>query len=53
VLSRRPGRESARIPIEVPREERRRGDPLVVEVENRLWSLLRSEAVLAAREVTA
>jgi NitT/TauT family transport system ATP-binding protein len=53
VLSRRPGRESARIPIDVPREERRRGDPLVVEVENRLWSLLRSEAVLAAREVTA
>ena len=53
VLSRRPGRESARIPIEVPREERRRGDPRVVEVEDRLWSLLRSEATLAAREVTA
>jgi NitT/TauT family transport system ATP-binding protein len=52
VLSRRPGRESARIPIDVPREERQRGDPLVLEVENRLWSLLRSEAVLAAREVT-
>jgi NitT/TauT family transport system ATP-binding protein len=53
VLSRRPGRESARIPIDLPREARRRGDPLVVEVEDRLWSLLRSEATLAAREVTA
>ena len=53
VLSRRPGRESARIPIGVPREQRRRGDPLMVEIENRLWSLLRSEATLAAREVTA
>jgi NitT/TauT family transport system ATP-binding protein len=53
VLSRRPGRERARLAIDVPREERRRGDPLVVEMENRLWSLLRSEAVLAAREVTA
>ena len=53
VLSRRPGRESARIPIEVPREERRRGDPRMVEIEDRLWSLLRAEATLAAREVTA
>ncbi len=53
VLSRRPGRESARIPIDVPREQRRRGDPLMVEIEDRLWSLLRSEATLAAREVTA
>ena len=52
VLSRRPGRESARIPIATPREERRRGDPLVVEIEERLWALLRSEATLAAREVT-
>jgi NitT/TauT family transport system ATP-binding protein len=53
VLSRRPGRESARFSIEVPREERRRGDALLLEVENRLWSLLRSDAALAAREVTA
>ena len=53
VLSRRPGRERARIPIDVPREARRRGDPLVVEIEERLWTLLRSEAAEAAREVVA
>jgi NitT/TauT family transport system ATP-binding protein len=53
VLSRRPARERARIPIEVPREERRRGDPLVVAVEERLWGLLRGEAAEAAREVVA
>jgi NitT/TauT family transport system ATP-binding protein len=53
VLSRRPGRERARIPIDVPREERRRGDALLVAVEERLWTLLRSEAAEAAREVLA
>jgi NitT/TauT family transport system ATP-binding protein len=53
VLSRRPGRERARIPIDVPREQRRRGDPLVVEIEEKLWTLLRSEAAEAAREVVA
>ena len=53
VLSRRPGRERARIAVEAPREERRRGDPLVVGVEERLWTLLRSEAAEAALEVVA
>ncbi|HVR28480.1 MAG TPA: ABC transporter ATP-binding protein [Thermoanaerobaculia bacterium] len=53
VLSRRPGRERARIPVGVPREERRRGDAVVLDVEERLWSLLRSEAAEAAREITA
>src|SRR5688500_16634662 len=53
VLSRRPGRERSRIPIDVPREARRRGDPLMVEIEERLWTLLRSEAAEAAREVVA
>ena len=53
VLSRRPGRERARLAVGVPREERRRGDAAVVEVEERLWSLLRSEAAEAAREMTA
>jgi NitT/TauT family transport system ATP-binding protein len=51
VLSRRPGRERARLPIAIPREARRRGDPVVVEVEEKLWGLLRSEAAEAAREV--
>jgi hypothetical protein len=36
-----------------PREERRRGDAVTVEIEDRLWSMLRSEAQVAAREVTA
>ena len=53
VLSRRPGRERARIAIDVPREERRRGDAVLVDVEERLWTLLRSEAAEAAREVVA
>jgi NitT/TauT family transport system ATP-binding protein len=53
VLSRRPGRERARIPIDVPREARRRGDALLVEVEERLWTMLRAEAAEAAREVVA
>jgi NitT/TauT family transport system ATP-binding protein len=53
VLSRRPGRESARIAVDRPREQRRRGDPALVEVEERLWSLLRDEATVAAREVAS
>jgi NitT/TauT family transport system ATP-binding protein len=53
VLSRRPGRERARIAVDVPREARRRGDAVVVEVEQRLWTLLRAEAAEAAREMTA
>jgi NitT/TauT family transport system ATP-binding protein len=53
VLSRRPGRERARIAVPVPREERRRGDALVLDLEERLWSMLRVEASEAAREVTA
>jgi NitT/TauT family transport system ATP-binding protein len=53
VLSRRPGRERARIPVPTPREERRRGDAVTVQIEDRLWSMLRSEAQVAAREVTA
>jgi NitT/TauT family transport system ATP-binding protein len=53
VLSRRPGRERARIKVGLPREERRRGQARVVEVEDALWTLLRSEAAEAAREVTA
>jgi NitT/TauT family transport system ATP-binding protein len=53
VLSRRPGRERARLPVGVPRERRRRSDPLVVETEETLWGLLRSEAAEAAREVAS
>ena len=53
VLSRRPGRERARITVPLPREGRRRGDAATVEIEDRVWSMLRDEAQVAAREVTA
>jgi NitT/TauT family transport system ATP-binding protein len=53
VLSRRPGRIKAIVPVEVPRQDRVRADaaPALAELRDRLWGLIRDEAALADREV--
>ena len=51
VLSRRPGRIRAVLPIETPIEARGRGGPALDERAAELWALLRDEAAVADREL--
>jgi NitT/TauT family transport system ATP-binding protein len=51
VLSRRPGRIREIVPIDVPLAERREGDPRLVAAAERIWSLIRTEAAIADREL--
>jgi NitT/TauT family transport system ATP-binding protein len=53
VLSRRPGRLKAVIPIELPQAERRAPAhaAAMAVLQSRLWSLIRDEAALAEREI--
>jgi NitT/TauT family transport system ATP-binding protein len=51
VLSRRPGRVLAEVKVELPRprEERMIGEPAFVATVERIWSLIREQAVQALR----
>lgn len=51
VLSRRPGRLKALLPIPVPVAAREAGDPALAEIEGRLWELIRDEAAAADKEL--
>ena len=51
VLSRRPGRVKAIVPVERPIGSRRDGDPDLVEKERLIWSMIRDEASEADREL--
>lgn len=51
VLSRRPGRIREIVKIDMPIAERRDGHPALAEVSARLWSLIRTEAAEADREL--
>jgi NitT/TauT family transport system ATP-binding protein len=51
VLSRRPGRVRAVVPLDMPIEQRRIGEPRLEEIARELWGLLRDEAAAADREV--
>ncbi len=53
VLSRRPGKVRAIVPIDRPRAERRAGDPDLDRKAAELWALLREDAIAADREVAA
>lgn len=48
VLAERPARVVEVVEIPLERRERRRGDPTLVALEDRLWKLLRRDAVAAA-----
>lgn len=50
VLSRRPGRVRAVVPIERPIAGRNAADPALVAVERELWAMIRDDAAVAARE---
>jgi NitT/TauT family transport system ATP-binding protein len=50
VLSRRPGRVRAVVPIDRPIEGRDVGDPDLVAVERHLWDMIRNDAADAAKE---
>jgi NitT/TauT family transport system ATP-binding protein len=51
VLSRRPARIKAIVPIETPIATRHEGDPVLVEKERLIWSMIREEATRADREL--
>jgi NitT/TauT family transport system ATP-binding protein len=51
VLSRRPGRVRAVLHIDRPLVGRDMNEPMIAEVEVRLWSMIRDDAAAAAREV--
>ncbi|SED82522.1 NitT/TauT family transport system ATP-binding protein [Rhizobiales bacterium GAS188] len=51
VLSRRPGRVKEVVAIERPIETRREGDADLIEVEKRLWTMIRDEASAADKEL--
>lgn len=51
VLSRRPGRIREIVPIDLPIAERRDGHPALAEASARIWSLIRTEAAEADREL--
>ena len=50
VLSRRPGRVRAVVPIDRPIAGRDVGDPELAAVERRLWDMIRDDAAAAAKE---
>lgn len=51
VLSRRPGRVRAIIPVDVPLMQRHAGHPRLISLQNDLWGMLRDEARDAEREL--
>lgn len=51
VLSRRPGRIREIVSIDVPIEDRKDGDPVLVAARDRIWNLIRDEAATADREL--
>ena len=51
VLSRRPGRVRAVVPVDRPRRARRVGDPGLVQAADALWRLIRADAAEADREL--
>ncbi|MDL2409134.1 ABC transporter ATP-binding protein [Rhizobium calliandrae] len=51
VLSRRPGRIREIVDIDIPLSERHLGDPVLEEKQNKLWELMREEAIAADKEL--
>lgn len=51
-LSRRPGKIREIVEIPIPVSERRDGDPLLMACRERLWQLIRNEAIAADQELT-
>ncbi len=53
VLSRRPGRIRAIVPVAIPRPDRGRPEHTVAlaDLHDRLWALIRDEALVAEREI--
>ncbi|MCF6232457.1 MAG: ABC transporter ATP-binding protein [Rhodobacteraceae bacterium] len=51
VLSRRPGRLSEVIDIDIPLTERKLGDPRLENIQKRLWDLMKQEALAADQEL--
>ncbi|MHA6264666.1 ABC transporter ATP-binding protein [Arenibacterium sp. CAU 1754] len=51
VLSRRPGRVREVIEVDTPLAERRSGDPHLEDLQARLWSLMKEEAMAADQEL--
>ena len=53
VLSRRPGRVREVVSLDMPLDARDERDPVLLDVEERLWALMRDEARAAERELEA
>lgn len=52
VLSRRPGKVREIIEIGIPLPDRKPGDPVLEELQTRLWQMMRDEALAADQELT-
>ena len=51
VLSRRPGRLSEVIDVDIPLTERKLGDPRLETIQKRLWDMMKQEALAADQEL--
>ncbi len=51
VLSRRPGRIRETVDISLPLDQRDRGNPMLADIENHLWDIMRDEAAEADQEL--